>query len=775
MKDFNRIIRIIPKGALELKTQDAMECFEKRPLLIPAVILFLDCALTFLTGSFVPLLFILAALIAAGAFIVRKHKLLSVLGMVFCFALSAFCSLRILTALSSGKPSDTGGIYTGTIVSCERKLSGKERITAKIGGVTVELRFDNDMEPPEILIGAGFKATGMVREPDPAGNPGEFDYKEYLKSKGILYQFYADSFSYTSRPSGFVKFLQSFPDLCYRIRKGMFDRFTYGRSAEDKALLAAVCLGDTSLADQAVIRDFRLSGCSHLLAVSGTHFAGFLAVLPYLLALVCPERKKGSLIYLFCAFLIACITGWSESVTRAAVMSSCAFMERDSVSALSAAAMVMLAADPFCSCRTGFLLSFSACIAIKLLAGRINGVLSFGNEKNGLVKAVSVQIAAMLGIMPFSGIIQSRFGIAQFLSQFIGSFLAKGACILFVPGVVLSYLFPQDAGYALSAPSSLFLECLRRTVATGSRASLEIFPGRPAEPVYLLAFWFPVILLLMPRFSFRSLMLKVSCVLLAVCGGLVIAGLIRPVNVEIVFADVGQGDCCLIMAGGTTCLIDAGTYEEGSSAVSDLLDYYGIATVDIAFMTHWDQDHAGGIAALHKAGRINRIYTGFTGNDGDTEAFEKSVRLRGCDPALFRKDLEKTEAGDFFELSKKVSLEIIYPSDCTSGGNPGSLVILMDCCGRRLLFTGDIGLEEEKLMVSQNTVPDVDVLKVSHHGSKYASSSEFLEKAKPELSVISAGKYNLYGHPSPKTLERLEKAGSKVLRIDKSGAVIFRF
>ena len=99
----------------------------------------------------------------------------------------------------------------------------------------------------------------------------------------------------------------------------------------------------------------------------------------------------------------------------------------------------------------------------------------------------------------------------------------------------------------------------------------------------------------------------------------------------------------------------------------------------------------------------------------------------------------------------------------------------MDCCGRRLLFTGDIGLEEEKLMVSQNTVPDVDVLKVSHHGSKYASSSKFLEKAKPELSVISAGKYNLYGHPSPKTLERLEKAGSKVFRIDKNGAVIFRF
>ena len=775
MKDFNRITHIIPKDAFELKTEEALERFEKRPLLIPAVILFLDCCLTFLTGSLIPLFLILAALLAAGFYFVRKRNCSSLLGLVLCACIAVFCSLRIQTALKAQMPADLDGFYSGTIVSCERNLSGDERITARINGVSMELRFSRNLDPAETVIGAEFKAAGKIREPDSGGNPGEFDYKAYLKSRGILYQFRADSFSYTKQPSGLSRLFTAFPELCFRIRKGMFERLTCGRNAEDKALFAAVCLGDSSLADDGVIRDFRLSGCSHLLAVSGTHFAGFLAVLPYLLALVCPDRKKGSLIYALVAFLIACITGWSESVTRAAVMSSCAFTERDSVSAMSAAAMVMLAADPFCACRTGFLLSFSACIAIKLLAGRINGLIPFKGRKEGLSKAVSVQFAAMLGIMPFSGLIQSRFGIAQFISQFVGSFLAKGACILFVPGVVLSCLLPEDAGYAVSAPSSLFLDCLRKTVGTGSEASLAMSAGRPVEPLYLLGFWFFIFLLLMPRFSVRAFLLKISSALLAVCGGLVIAGIISPVNAEIVFADVGQGDCCLIMAGGRTCLIDAGTYEEGSSAVSDLLDYYGIAEVDVAFMTHWDQDHAGGLAALHKKGRIRQIYTGFTGDDGDTEAFEKSVSSRGCDPALFRKDIERTEAGDLFELSDNVRLEVLYPAECTTGGNPGSLVILMDCCGKRFLFTGDIGFDEEKLMVTEGTVPDVDVLKVSHHGSRYASCSDFLDKAKPELSVISAGKYNLYGHPSPKTLERLEKAGSKVLRIDKDGAVIFRF
>ena len=99
----------------------------------------------------------------------------------------------------------------------------------------------------------------------------------------------------------------------------------------------------------------------------------------------------------------------------------------------------------------------------------------------------------------------------------------------------------------------------------------------------------------------------------------------------------------------------------------------------------------------------------------------------------------------------------------------------MECCGKRFLFTGDVGLETEEMLVSEGLVSDVDVLKVSHHGSRYASGNDFLAMTRPELSVISVGKYNLYGHPSPETVERLEKAGSKVLRTDKDGAVIFRF
>ena len=671
-------------------------------------------------------------------------------------------------------PYTTDGSYSGIVISCERKLSGTERITAKIGGVYAELRFDDGLEKTDITPGASFTATGKFKEPVSAGNPGEFDYQEYLKSKGIRYLFYADSIALTDGPSKTIKKFLSFPEFCFKIRKSLFDRFTFGRNDEDKGLLAAVCLGDTSLADDSISRDFKMAGCSHLLAVSGTHFAGFLIVLPYVLAAICPDRRKSSVIYTFFAFLTACITGWSESVTRSSIMSSCAFTGKDSVSAMSAAAMVMLAADPFCSCRTGFLLSFSACISIKLLSGRIREILSYIKIKKTVVLALSAQIAALIGIMPFTGIAQRSIGPVQFIAQALGSLLAKNACMMFVPGLILSLVLPKQAALAVSAPSSFFLVLLKNIVITGADYSLKT-AGKPAGMLAILCLWVFLVVRLLPRFAFKKVLNKACYCLVAVCLGFVLADIVKPVKAEIIFADVGQGDCCLIIADSKTCLIDAGTYEKGDSNVSNLLDYYGIDSVDVAFMTHWDQDHAGGIAALNQSGRIKKIYTGFTGNDEDTNAFEKSLVYRKCDPSAFRSSINMTRTGDVFDLSDNVSLKVIYPEECKTGGNPGSLVIILDCCGKEILFTGDIGLETEDLLVSEGIIHDIDILKVSHHGSKYASGSAFLNKAKPELSVISAGRNNIYGHPSPATLSRLNEAGSKVYRVDLEGAVIMEF
>ena len=775
MTDFNRIELNIPRTVLSLAVPEVSERLLKRPLMVPAFVLFASCYLTYLSENKTPMLLLAVLLTGIALCSVKMHDLTLLFCSLISILLVITCCLRIISALGAEYPESIEYAYSGTVLSCERKLSGTNRITVEIQGVRADLRFGKEIEVPELSAGETFKVTGRFREPEKAGNPGEFDYSVYLKSKGIRYMFYADSFASVSKPKGIVKMVLSFPERCFKVREYLFERFTYGRSVEEKALLAAVCLGDSSLDEDKVTRDFKLSGCSHLLAVSGTHFAGFLAVLPYILSAISQDRKKTTVVYAFFAFLIACMTGWSESVTRSAFMSSTAFAGKDTVSAMSAAALVMIVADPFCSCRTGFLLSFSACIAIRLLSGRIADKLGFLKDKKGIKTALSAQTAAILGTMPFTGLLNSRFGIVQFIVQAIGGILAKGVCLLFVPGVLLSLMFPKECGYVFSAPSCLFLGFLRKITGIGSSMTLLTAGGKPIEPFFILSIWLVIVLKLLPGFALRKMLIKLSCVLVSISFGLAVSGFVKPIRAEVIFADVGQGDCCLIIAGNTTCLIDSGTFEKGEKNVAELLDYYGISHVDIALMTHWDQDHAGGIAALNKEGRIGRIYTGFTGIDSDTEAFDKSLLSRHCDPKEFRLNLEHVKAGDVFELSDDVRIRVIYPENCNTGGNPGSLVALLECKGISMLFTGDIASDTEETLVSQGLITDVELLKVSHHGSKYSSSSSFLKAANPEISVIQVGKNNLYGHPSPKAVERIEKVGSSIYRTDNDGAVIFEF
>lgn len=766
MTDFNRTEAIIP---------NITERLLKRPLVLPAIVLFAACYLTYLTGNSIPLILFSVILIIPCIYsLIRKDISLFFCSLMALILIFTSC-LRMISILNAFFPENDPEYYKGTVISCERKLSGTCRIIAEIEGVRAELRLNEESDESTIKPGECFEITGRFKEPEKSGNPGEFDYPVYLRSKGIRYLFYADSYKVLARPAGIKGLVLSFPELCFNCRRYLFERFTKGREKEEKALLAAVCLGDSSLTDDDVTRDFSLSGCSHLLAVSGTHFAGFLAVLPYVLNAVFRDRRKGSLIYMFFAFLIACLTGWSESVTRSAFMSSSAFAGKDSVSAMASAALVMMIADPFCSSRTGFLLSFSACISIKLLSGKIETLLKFFKDKKALRSALSAQTAAILGTMPFTGLIQIRFSIVQFGVQAIGGVLAKTVCMMFVPGAALSLLFPEGLAFVFSMPSAFFLLILRKLVHSGASLTLKTAGGKPLEAFFVLSVWMFIILKLFPSFSFRKILLRFSSALLAVSFGLTVSGFVRPLRAEIVFVDVGQGDCCLINAGNKTVLIDSGTYEKGQKQVSDLLDHYGISRVDMAFMTHWDMDHAGGIAALNQKGRIGTIYTGFIGSDQDTEAFDKALVFRSCNPETFRLNLKQTKAGAVYELSDEVKLKIIYPEECTTGGNPGSLVMLLECCGKRFLFTGDIGAEAEELLEEQGLLSDVDILKVSHHGSKYSSTDGFLVSTKPEISVISVGRNNLYGHPSPKVLERLTEAGSSIYRTDEDGAVIFEF
>ncbi len=772
------------RGCLNLYGSDArnlLGAVKKRPLVLPAVLLLVCCFSCYYSASFFPSVVLACAVIGLC---VLGLKQISINKPVFLSVSLMFCSVLVYIGLFIGSrlnaSYDLRDRYICTVTSVSYDITGEMDLTVKIdGGVLAHANFCCDHE--SFYPGDSLVLYGKLKAPSSAGNPGEFDYKEYLRKQGILYVFSCERYEVVDKARFPLNITGAVQRFFYELRRQSFDAVTSFFDDTDKSIAAAVCLGDKSLISSDVKRDFKMSCCSHLLAVSGTHFAGFLACLPMVLNVFKVKRKNAFIVQTLFCLLIGCLTGWSDSVTRAAIMSICLFADREWLSALSLASIVMILADPFCPLASGFQMSFCAVIAIKIYSGKISEFLIKLHFGEKLASLLSVPVAAMLGMIPFWSDISMRPDFEHLLIQILGSFIAGAACTFFIPCVLFCYLLPFWSLY-LSMPLKLCLELLLRIVNIGS--SLSENGGSPIHPssYVLLLLGITVFLFMLPPSVLRRLFLKPAAIVLAVAVGVNGISLINKPSCRVIFADVGQGDCCLIITSDKTCLIDAGTYNEGRTTVSDLLDYYGIYQVDICVMSHWDVDHAGGIAALCDQGRTKTILTSYVPlsdeHDKDVQEFLLTTSLSGSDNSCFMSQLQGIYEGNRVYLSESVYFEVLYPSSNLGGGNENSLVLKLHVLGSEetsILFTGDIGMSSEAEILEAGIDTDCDILKVAHHGSKYSSSIEFIEACSPDAAVISVGAHNFYGHPAPDTLSRLNSYGCEVFRTDEEGAVVMEF
>ena len=759
------------------------EVFFKRPCLLPALLIIICSFLCFYSCSVWPAVAICACLLSVCLWLIHRRPCINKVSVIVTGLLISLSLLYLGTFISShlnAYAELTGGSFFCSVTDISYDLSGDADITVKLdNGALAKLKFYEEI--PSVDAGDELIVYGKLREAENAGNPGEFDYSEYLRDKGILYVLSGTGYETVRKASFPMSFIGWFKKFCFDIREKTIDIVSVNCSSSEKGLISAVCTGDRSLIDKGVKRDFKMSCCSHLLAVSGTHFSGFLMCLPLLLNLLKISRKKGIVIYVISAVVIGCLTGWSESVTRAAVMSICLFADRDWLSALSVSAIIMVLADPFCPMSSGFQMSFCAVIAIKVYSERISGFLIKLHFGEALSKIVSVSISAWLGMIPFWSDISMRPDTEHLVLQIAASFIAQTACAFFVPCVLLCFIFPFWSEF-LSMPIKLSLQLLMKLISFGAYLSEQggtVIHLSQALLSVLSCFVFLV--MLKPCFT-KRIFLKISALLLAVMIGFEVFSILNKPSCVVVFADVGQGDCCLIITPEKTCLIDAGTYSEGASTVSDLLDYYGIYQVDICFMSHWDADHAGGFAALYESGRaisfLCSYVPGEDDHDKDVEEFFKAVDYGSDLRDGFLSCCECVSSGECISVSESVYIDVLYPSVSSGGGNENSLVLMLHVSGTEeisILFTGDVGSKTEALLIESGIDLDCDILKVAHHGSKYSSSADFITAVSPDIAVISVGKNNFYGHPAPETVERLETYCCTVFRTDEEGAVVMEY
>lgn len=236
--------------------------------------------------------------------------------------------------------------------------------------------------------------------------------------------------------------------------------------------------------------------------------------------------------------------------------------------------------------------------------------------------------------------------------------------------------------------------------------------------------------------------------------------LTRNKDFSVYFIDVGQGDSQLIRFSDVDILIDGGPINgKLINQLGSILPYTD-RYIDLVIMTHPQEDHFGGLIDVFKRYNVGAfLYNGQKGDSLALADLEKAIMNNSSKVVIMN-------SGDKIKY-KNLLFETII-DETQEDLNERSLVMKMSFNDINFLFTGDIGKKVENNI--KNVVDNIDILKVSHHGSKYSSSAQFLNVIKPKISVIEVGK-NSYGHPAFETLDKLETINSKILRTDMLGTI----
>lgn len=267
------------------------------------------------------------------------------------------------------------------------------------------------------------------------------------------------------------------------------------------------------------------------------------------------------------------------------------------------------------------------------------------------------------------------------------------------------------------------------------------------------------------RFA-RVLLVTVTVTMLAVLAAAGSSGVEQPL-LEIVFIDVGQGDAVLVKSpDGRYLLIDAGEYKNVGAVVEELKSRK-VDKLDCVIATHPHSDHIGGLSKIIRDWPVGMVYDiGKAHTTSSYRFFLEAVRASSARFAVARQ-------GVSFKLGSSVTVSFLWPqSPLPSDLNDASAVIYVKYLQFDALFASDVGIEPEAALIRSGKLPDVELLKVGHHGSRHSSSTAFLKACSPEVAVIQVGAGNDYGYPQADALARLKAAGATVFRTDKDGTVL---
>jgi competence protein ComEC len=686
--------------------------------------------------------------------------------------------------------------------------------------------------PPRLDYGQRVEFDAKVRRPHNFGNPGAFDYVQFLARRDIYW-------TASTSPGAEIKILpgrcgSAFTRAIMNLRAAAMDRLDrlYHGNAYNTGMMQAIMIGATFQLQKVWTESFRNTGTYHVIVISGLHVAVLAGFLLLFLRLCRVPDAFASWLALAATWLYVLVTGWQAPGVRSAagftffLIGRYFYRERRALNLLAAIALGFLVLDPEQMFEPSFQLSFLAIAFIGAFARpllhatslplALPGLEDVGRDLHLEPRAAQFRIELRLlaetlrlwtplseraalslfaaplrvafyiyELAALSAVMQIGLALPMIVYFHRIGFSGVSANLLAVP--LFTLLLPLGfvailTGWSWMAHFCAWLLGLSRA-AVAWHAAIEPNWRVPTPPLWLaIALSAALIAAAILRGRWKALMGVAVAALLGLLLWHPFPPDLPPHQLELTAIDVGQGDSLLVsFPDGKLMVMDGGgipsfghanrtQMDIGEDVVSPYLWERSIRSVDVVALTHAHEDHIGGLAALIENFHVRELWIGAMGDSPLWDALRDKALRHGV-------RIVPMQSGRNFSYGG-AQIEVLAPAPdyvaTEIPRNNDSLMMRIAFGRNSFLLTGDAELQIENELTIDGRLPHADVLKVAHHGSKTSSTEEFLSQARPAFAIISVGPGNSYGHPSPDVLDRLAEHRATVFRTDQDGMVSIR-
>jgi competence protein ComEC len=696
----------------------------------------------------------------------------------------------VVEALERARPSSNGLTLRARILAVTSSTDLDDRLRGRVA----LLEMPSDIESAR-LAGNRLRLRARLDAPNGPRNDGEPSERDQLSEQGV------SVILTVHRAADLVDLGPSMGWSAWwaRLRARFAEAVESRLPPLEGTVLEGVLWGDRGNLPAALRQEFSDTGTVHVLTTAGLHLGIMAALVAALLVLTPLPRPARSAVIVAAGWAYAALAGLHIPTLRAAMMLTAGMLAfesgrgRTASAVLAAAAFAVVLPHPLALLSPSFSMSFACVCGIALLSPTLSalGLRAGAWGPHWFAELLRTGVAVQVALAPLQALYFNAFtpyAVAANLVvvPMVGAVMALGSAYALAALVVPPLAWPL---------SNLTWWCV--TIMTGVVDRFATLPFAhidvpPPTHAFLILYWIALAALafaVRARIARRTLLASGACaigVLVAVyCAPGLFAWFDPALHLDAI--DVGQAECLLVRAPGMhAMLVDGGGKLErmGTAVVAQpigdriaartiipFLLRHWVLRLDAVVLTHPHGDHAGGLPVILSRERVATVWD-------SAQLYAGPAYQRALDVVRERHiEWRRAVRGESFDLGPQTRVSVLAPelpliAGTSSDINNNSVVLRVEFGRTAMLLTGDAQSEAEARLLSHGGADlRADILKVGHHGSAYSSTPQFLAAVQPKIAIISCGRHNVFGHPSPTTIHALQTSGASIFRTDRDGGI----